>query len=86
MRAKSKTSQILEANGFKNCFPFVDSFRKNISETQSIHFQTCYHLKRKDVVEDEYCGSLYYKVTKINLPKSESKIFYKLENALEYIN
>ena len=81
-----KTSQTFEANGFIQGFPFVDHYRKDISPISSIHVHSCYHLQRKDIVEDENAGSLYYKVTKINLPKSETKIFHKIENALIYAN
>lgn len=80
------TTEILEQNEFKQGFPFVDHFRKDIGETSCIKIHTCYSLQRKDIVEDEYCGSIFIKVTKINLPKSETKIFHKFENALKYAN
>lgn len=80
------TTNELERIGFTQGFPFVDHFRKEISKNSCIKVHTCYFLQRKDIVEDEYCGSIFIKVIKINLPKSETKIFHKFENALKYIN
>jgi hypothetical protein len=84
----NKETQILEQNGFIQGFPFVDHFRKDLSKTSCIKIHTCYHLKRNDIIEDGKLGEFnrYIKVTKINLPISESKIFHKLENALLYTN
>jgi hypothetical protein len=77
---------ILLDNGFIQGFPFVDHFRKDINKTSCVKVHTCYFLQRKDIVEDEYCGSIFIKVTKIFLPKSETKIFHNIQNALNYIN
>ena len=83
-----KETQILEQNGFIQGFPFIDHFRKDLSEIACIKIQTSYHLKRNDIIEDGKFGvfNRYIKVTNIKLPISESKIFHKLENALLYTN
>lgn len=78
------TTEILNFNGFYFNFPFVDHFIKEISETKSIIINTSYFLKRNDVVEDTDTGILFFKVSKIELPKKEVKIFKCLDNALKF--
>lgn len=76
----------LEEIGFMNRLPFFNLYRKYLSDTECIIIDSCYRLRKKDVVEDGEFGFVYFRVTKINLPKQESKIFQKLENALNYAN
>lgn len=79
-------NDLLKQNGFLQLFPCLQHFRKEISETELIQVNTCYLPKRNDIIEDETGRAIYIKVTKINLPSSESKVFHKPENALSYIN
>lgn len=79
-------SELLISNGFTQLFPFVDTFRKHTSELSCIQVRTCHLLKKGEKVEDSTSGAIFIKVTKIQLPKSESKIFHKIENALAYAN
>ncbi len=81
-----KISEIFEINGFTQSFPNVAHFRKDISETCSIHVNSLYCPQRKDVIEDKINSVFCFKVTVVNLPKQDIKIFGKIENALIYIN
>lgn len=72
--------------GFEQCFPFVSFFQKRLSETSSIKINTCYFLKRNDVVEDSNKGTIFIRVTKINLPHSETKIFKDIDNCIAWLS
>ena len=77
--------QLLINEGFNQMFPFVDQFQKRINDTCAINVHTSYLIKRTDISEDYENGVFYYKITVINLPNKETKIFKKIENALKYI-
>lgn len=77
--------QLLINEGFNQMFPFVDQFQKRINDTCAISVHTSYLIKRTDISEDYEKGVFYYKITVINLPNKETKIFKNIENALKYI-
>ena len=71
--------------GFIQGFPFVDCFRKSLSETHQIIVETCFNIN-KNKTEDMQIGSLGIKITEINLPNKEQKIYSQSKNAINFIH
>jgi hypothetical protein len=79
-------TKALTAAGFTQHWPHYTQFTRNISRTKAVKVSTAHRPAKNDFIEDAIDSTFVYKVTKINLPNSETKLFKHLNNAIQYAN